>query len=81
MGSLTCPYTSLVRGDTLTNKDIGVLFRHFPQVALAVPSEDGGSSIKTYKSRKSHGKIGDCEQFSLEADYVSWTGSRSRHVC
>ena len=32
---------------------------------LRSPSQtDGGNSIKAFESRKSHGKIGDCEQSS-----------------
>ena len=31
------------------------------QVALALTNKDGGSSIEAYESRKSHGKIADCE--------------------
>ena len=37
-------------------------FRYPPQVAIAITNQDGGSSIEAYESRKSHGKIGDCEQ-------------------
>ena len=29
-------------------------------------NQDGGSSIEAYESRKSHGKIGDCEQSTDE---------------
>ena len=34
-------------------------------VALAVINQDVWSSIEAYESRKSHGKIGDCEQCSF----------------
>ena len=38
--------------------------RHSPQVALALTKKDGGRSVEAFESRKSHGKIGDCEQSS-----------------
>ena len=36
--------------------------RHCPQIARAFTNQVGVSSIEAYESRKSHGKIGDCEQ-------------------
>ena len=42
-----------------------------PQVALALTNKDGGSSIKAFEFRKSHGKIGDCEQSKHESNVLS----------
>ena len=38
---------------------------HSSQAALAATNQDGESSIEAYESRKSHGKMGDCEQSTL----------------
>ena len=35
---------------------------------LAVTNEDDGSSIEACESRKSHGKIGDCEQCTVKCE-------------
>ena len=35
---------------------------------LAVTNEDDGSSIEAWESRKSHGKIGDCEQSTVKCE-------------